>query len=125
LAAVLDVAADLAPPVASAEATAGIGYVLLKPAFPGNGTLVTRPIAGALAANDATVVYSHAESKSTTVEAQSLGNRIRTLIAGLLIGKGGGMSDEQRQSWEGGAKPATEQTQPERPKKKKDEPQDP
>jgi hypothetical protein len=33
------------------------------PAFPGNGTLRTRAISGALVGNDATVVYSRSEAK--------------------------------------------------------------
>lgn len=48
-----------------------------------------------------------------------VGNKIRSLLSGLLIGKGGGMSDAQDVIYEGGAKPATEQTAPQKPKEKK------
>ena len=56
-------AADLAPPLALAEGIIAIGYVAVMPAFPGNGTLRTRAISGALVGNDATVVYSRSEAK--------------------------------------------------------------
>jgi hypothetical protein len=43
--------------VVAAEAAAGLGLLILRPAFPGSGTRLTRDIPGAVAA-DQTVVYS-------------------------------------------------------------------
>jgi hypothetical protein len=44
-------------------AVTGLGYLVIRPAFPGKGTLLTRSPSGAAAAADVTVVYTHGKAR--------------------------------------------------------------
>jgi RHS repeat-associated protein len=79
--AVVATAAEATPVVALGV----IGGAMLRPAFPGGGTLMTHPSAGSLAASDATVVYNHLES-AVPLEASKLSGRLRRFLIGLGLG---------------------------------------
>lgn len=59
-------------------------------------------------------------SDEIALELNRIGRDILRVLTGILIGKGGGLSDAQDELRRGGAKPATEQVEEERKRKEQE-----
>jgi RHS repeat-associated protein len=110
--------------LAAAGCTVGSGGICLvgAPAIIGGGAALGT-LAGGAIGNAIDVLYANSagidDADAVTARMSKLTNRIRSILIGILIGKGGGLSDEQEVVHHGGAKPATEQTTPKKAKEKK------
>ena len=108
--------------VAGALAGSAIGAAGGTFVLPGVGTAAGAlggAAAGGLAGLEAGGVAGLVRDVNSVVEMSGLGNKIRSILTGILIGKGGGLSEEQERIRQGRIKPATEQTAPAPDKRRK------